>query len=299
MVPSKARRLPGGRSVVPSLAAVAMGTLLVLAPVPAAAAPGARLMNARVAPTSGTTATTFAFSVEFNGTAGVTATAVVARVAGATLPLALAAGSARRGTWTGSSRLPVGTWQVVFEADPSDGPAIQLTLLTPVIVSRPAPAPTPTTVPTPGLTPGPGQPSTAGTTPAAAAAPGGLAASPTPFGTIIDDPSGLASSSHGGLATPASPTGAGGVKPASVVRLSAEGVALIGLLAAVVLAAAAAERRRRSRAAAAENEELQGDGALGDGAATRPLARGPGDDSAVEDEPIGSIEYSPPPDPPP
>jgi hypothetical protein len=263
-----------------------MGGVLSLAAGPAIAAPGAKLVNGRVAPASGTTATVFAFSVEFNGTAGVTASAVVVSVAGSTLPLELTAGTARRGTWAGSSKLSAGNWQVVFEADPSSGPATQLTLQGPVIVTRGAPAPTPTAVPTPGSTPSPTQTSTPGEAPAAQASPGPVGATPTPFGTTIQDPGESATPSSGGDASDAvpAPPGAGSVKADSAFGLTAEGLAAIGLLGAVAVAAIGAERRRRNRAAT-EMEDDASDGA------------DPVEDSAVVDEPIGSIEYSPPSDP--
>ncbi|MEX1072276.1 MAG: hypothetical protein WED86_01130 [Chloroflexota bacterium] len=286
MVPEKALRLPGGRPVDRFIAAVALAAVLSVAPVPTVAAPGAKLVNGRVAPASGTTATAFAFSVEFNGTAGVTATGVVVRVADSTLPLALTSGSTRRGTWTGASKLPPGSWQVVFEADPDSGPAAQLTLQAPVTVTRPAPAPTPTPVPTPGSTPSATR-TTTPSTPALPATPAAGGASPTPFGTTINDPIDSAIASPGGVqspATSAAPNGTGSVKPNSAFGLPAEGLAAIGLLGAVAVAAAAAERRRRHRAATNLEDEAA------------DSAGEPG--SAVDDESIGSIEYSPPSDPP-
>ena len=126
---------------------VLLGFLLASAPMPARAA--SVLSNGSVSPGSGTTATAFSFSVDYNSSNPVrNALSVWAEAGGATIPLALVAGgNTHAGTWQGSSSLPVGSWQVTFHAAtsadpqpvPIDGPIVTVTL----------PPPTPTPAPTP------------------------------------------------------------------------------------------------------------------------------------------------------
>ena len=142
------RRLTAQRgAVVAALLAAALAS----APMPARAA--SVLSNGGATPTSGTTATAFAFSVDYtsSGQPVRNATAVWADVGGVTVPLALVAGgNTHDGTWAGSSTLPVGTWQVTFHATiaadpqpaPLDGPILTVT-------QAPTPPPTPTPSPTP------------------------------------------------------------------------------------------------------------------------------------------------------
>src|SRR5687767_6208354 len=93
------------------LAAALLVLTLASAPAPARAA--SFLTDGSVTPTSGTTATTFAFSVHYTSTDSPTrpAQAAWAQVGGVTITLAKVSGSAHDGTWQGSATLPAGTWQ--------------------------------------------------------------------------------------------------------------------------------------------------------------------------------------------
>ena len=100
---------------------------------------------ADVSQISGTTATSFDFSVAYNSSQPVrNALSVWAEVGSVTVPLTLASGNTHAGTWTGSSTLPVGSWQVTFHAtiaaDPQPEPFIG-----PVVTVTQAPTPTPDT----------------------------------------------------------------------------------------------------------------------------------------------------------
>ena len=117
------------------LGAVLLASAMAFAPAPARAA--SVLSNRHVSPGSGTTATVFTFSVDYNSSNPVrNATAVWAEFGGTTVPLALASGNTHAGTWTGTSTLPVGSFTVTFHAsisaspqpDPLDGPTITVTL---------------------------------------------------------------------------------------------------------------------------------------------------------------------------
>ena len=80
-----------------------LGFLLASAPMPARAA--SVLSNGSVSPGSGTTATAFSFSVDYNSSNPVrNALSVWAEAGGVTVPLALVAGgNTHAGTWQGSS----------------------------------------------------------------------------------------------------------------------------------------------------------------------------------------------------
>jgi hypothetical protein len=147
---------------------VLLGFLLASAPMPARAA--SVLSNGSVSPGSGTTATAFSFSVDYNSSNPVrNALSVWAEAGSVTVPLALVAGgNTHAGTWRGSSSLPVGSWQVTFHATtsadpqpvPIDGPIVSVTLPPPTPTPAPTPPPTPrptprpTAAPTPTLPPG-------------------------------------------------------------------------------------------------------------------------------------------------
>jgi hypothetical protein len=130
------------------------------------------LSDGAVAPPSGTTLTTFVFSVHYVSSNGQDATSVRALVADDVVTLSLVSGEADDGTFSGRSTLPAGSWPVTFQAfsqgqDP--------TLIGPtVVVTGPTPQPTPTLAPTP--TPAP----TPRPTPAPTAAP---TATPNPPGS--------------------------------------------------------------------------------------------------------------------
>lgn len=125
---------------------------------PVLGAPNNALSNGSVTPGSGTTATTFTFSVQFQSDSGAAA-AVTASVANRTVAMGLVAGQPDNGTFRGSATLPAGSWPVTFEADADrgnnptlSGPTVTVTSgATPPPTAPPTPRPTaaPTPVPTP------------------------------------------------------------------------------------------------------------------------------------------------------
>lgn len=100
------------------LLVLALGAALVGAPSPVSAASNA-LRSPQVSPTSGTTDTTFTFSVRYEGR--FPAGTITAIAGPATISLTLAAGTPTDGTWRGSGRLPAGTWPVAFAAVADQG----------------------------------------------------------------------------------------------------------------------------------------------------------------------------------
>ena len=138
---------------------------LAFAPAPARAA--SVLSNRHVSPGSGTTATVFTFSVDYNSSNPVrNATAVWAEFGSTTVTLALASGNTHAGTWVGTSTLPVGTLPVTFHAsisaspqpEPLVGPTVTVTLPPPTPTPAPTPPPTPTPTPRPTAAPTPTPP---------------------------------------------------------------------------------------------------------------------------------------------
>lgn len=287
------------------MAAVRLGPLLgllavvSLANVAAAAAP-TKLANGIVTPATGTTATVFQFSVQFqSGTT--TASSATASVAGNSLPLSLAGGNAGHETWTGSSALPVGSWTVTYSAVSSSGPNPTPIDVGPVVVTAPPPPP-PVPTPRPTLRPTP-RPTAAPATPvpAVSLSPG---TSPTPLGTTVSDPSGVpstsgsASSSQGASPSPSPSPSPGAVSGSRRFSVPLEGVVAMGLLGAVAVAAALGERRRRLAVEAFREAEASA------GGAPPPERDGPDDgwgDQTVDDETVATIEYGaseePPADP--
>jgi hypothetical protein len=134
-------RLIALRQVVGTLLLLVTGLMVAVTPVLAKNV----LSGASVSPRSGTTATTFVFSVHY---AGKPATSVVAHVGTLTVALGRVSGTAANGTWRGSRRLPVGTRSVTFSAtaigNVADLPAGQVT-----VNAVPTPTPAPTARPTP------------------------------------------------------------------------------------------------------------------------------------------------------
>lgn len=105
------------------LLVLAIGAALVGAPSRVSATSNT-LLGAQVTPTSGTTATTFAFTVRYEGRFG--ATGVAANAGPATVALVRISGTELDGTWRGSSLLPAGTWPVTFVAVTLQGTAPSL-----------------------------------------------------------------------------------------------------------------------------------------------------------------------------
>jgi hypothetical protein len=136
------------------------------------------LTNGTVSRGSGTTATSFRFSVRYTDNANCKPTQVSVTIPGVGLYPLTASGSAYTGgvTFSVSRRLPVGTWTYSFTAQSGSGSGSRLVTLRSVSPSRvvvtaatatPAPAPKPTAKPTakpkppkPGVTPPSGRPVT-------------------------------------------------------------------------------------------------------------------------------------------
>ena len=74
------------------------------------------LSNPSVAPGSGTTGTSFTFSVHYASTQGQVAQRVVALSSGWSVELILSAGTSTDGTYIGARTLPAGSWPVEFRA---------------------------------------------------------------------------------------------------------------------------------------------------------------------------------------
>lgn len=149
-------------------------TLLFVLAAPVLGAPN-RLSNPVVSPTNGTPATTFTFTVHYEGFAAT----VTASVAGRTVQMGVISGTNTNGTFGGTSTLPVGTWPVTFTAvaerndDTIAGPTVTVTSgATPRPTVAPTTAP-PTPVPTPAPPPITATPLQATPLPSSTASPGG------------------------------------------------------------------------------------------------------------------------------
>ena len=198
---------------------VLLGFLLASAPMPARAA--SVLSNGSVSPGSGTTATAFTFSVDYNSSNPVrNALSVWAEAGGATIPLALVAGgNTHAGTWRGSSSLPVGSWQVTFHATisadpqpvPIDGPIVTVTLPPPTPTPAPTPPPTPTPRPTPRPTAVPTPTPPPGATPRPPSPPPGSTPRPSVPGPQPTSPPGDDDDPTAAPSSSASPSGTGEV----------------------------------------------------------------------------------------
>lgn len=292
-----------GLRVAMVLGALALAVSLVAPGLVLAAKP--TLSNGTVSPATGTTTTTFVFSVTYTGSKP--ASSVVALVANRTIPLSLV--SAATGQFRGSSLLPAGSWLVVFQATvpgadaQENGPTV---LVTP---ASPTPTPQPTAPPTPVATATPAPTSTRVPTlapsaiaatpfPSAVASPsassGGPSGSgePTPFGTTVAGESGTGLVSASPSAAPSA--GDGDVEQQLSTFLTG-GVVAVGLLGAIGFAAIYADRRRR----AAESPAAGPPGAQSPQSTAPARARssrtGGWEDYALDNEPIGTVEPEPPP----
>src|SRR4051812_13249037 len=95
-------------------------------------------------PGSGTTATSFAFAVEFTDTTGAAPTSVTLRIAGTSTALHATETNFAAGVlYKGSRKLPAGTWPYFFRATFGDGQTCDNIRVTPTSVTVAA-APTPT-----------------------------------------------------------------------------------------------------------------------------------------------------------
>lgn len=263
----------------------------------AGAPPPNRLRQPAVNPTSGTTATVFAFTVRYTSTANDPALSVTASIPGLTIPMAMTSGTPTDGIWSASATLPAGSWTVTYAAnaqllnDPTRtvGP-IQV-----------APAPTPTASPTPVATPTP-VPTAPPTPPPVVPTPPPPPPLPAPVipAPVAPTPPATPATTEPATAAPSispSPAPAAG----GSVTLPPFGMALGGgLLALTVLTGGwwvlAGARRREDEQEAPTAASLAKVSRATSMAAARPLTvkpRQPADwelASVLDDEPIGTVE---------
>jgi hypothetical protein len=281
------------RAASASLAAsVALSLTLILATASVAAGP-TRLNQGTVSPTTGTTATVFAYSVHYVGHTNPDETAIsVTAVASdgsttRTTSLSRTSGSTLDGIWEGSTTLPAGSWTMTFHAVGSLGTTPSSTRVF-VLVTGTTPTPVPPP-PTPRPTPRPtAVPATTTPVPGASLTPG-----PTPFGTTITNPSGTPVDSAAAASGKASPSAS--ASPAAIespggrpFNVPIEGVVAIGLLGAVTVAAALGERRRRQAVAAFKAGQATTDDPYAQAAEAEDLQDG---SSVADDETVAMIDY--------
>src|SRR5687768_580021 len=108
-----------------SSSVLGLAVLLASLVAPLAARADNTLVNGTVSDESGSTETDFGFTVEYISDRPDIPT-VYADVAGMRVPMNLVSGLPSSGTYAGSSRLPVGEWQVVFRAETLQGPDPEL-----------------------------------------------------------------------------------------------------------------------------------------------------------------------------
>jgi hypothetical protein len=307
--PGRSRASPGrSRALVWVAATATVALCLYLFAVGSTvAAPANQLLNGNVNPNSGTTATSFFFVVRYQSGRDNVPTSVTAVAGNVVVPLRLVSGARSNGRYAGTARLPAGRWAVMFQAtargnDPNlDGPTVTVRR-----APRPSPTPRPTVrppAPTPAPTvvrPSAAPQTTKPSTPAPAThAPRSRRPSPTPASTPRQT-----SLAGGGLTTPtpkatAEPAGGGTDAERQLVTILTGGLIAIGALALIGMFALLRDRRRRSRDA---RLELLPDGAATATSAPRP-ARTPRAptawerDYALDEEPIGTVEYRLPPEP--
>lgn len=294
-------------------------------PLPALGAQPNQLLSPSVSPRAGTTTTTFVFSVTYEGRDP--ASSVVATVAGQTVSLALASGTASSGVFSGGSQLPAGIWAVTFIGDAARGNdptaaggTVQVAAPTPVPTPIPTPVPPPTPAPTPppvvvvpAPTPppppagGPGVPAPAATpTPVAAPVDGqeppagapGPGSSGGPLPTSQDAVTGTAGGGLFSAAPSAAPIGGSLASPA-VFRgtdwlwsLLLGGLGVIGLVAAWGLLLGARDRRRRQAEQAAFVAAMPGMAPAAE--PEQPRAAAVWElDAQLEEERIGTVDFLP------
>jgi hypothetical protein len=264
---------------------------------PVMGAPGNQLSNATVSPASGTTATSFVFTVRYTSAQGHAATSVRATAASFTVPMSLISGTASDGTFRGVTNLPAGSWPVTFLADavkgfdPSlVGPTVRVALApvpTPVPTPKPAPAPSPKPTPVPpaptpvppapvAATPMPATPvPTEGASPSAAGTPGGF------IGGVVETPP----ASIGSDGAPA--VGGPGVEIQlwTIMLAGLVGIAALTLIGIFLIL------RERRRTAAEERLALVKEEPRPPPGPARPRAEW--EDYALDDLPLGTVEYDP------
>lgn len=291
-------------------------------PAPMWAAPPNQLASPSVTPRAGTTATTFVFSVTYDGRDP--ASSVVAIVAGQTVNLALVSGTTSNGVWSGGAQLPAGNWAVNFSAvatrgnDPTTGGGtVQVAAPAPVLTPVPTPVPPPPAPPTappvivapppPAPPVGPTAPTPATPTPVAAPAgaqapAAGATASGAPGVALPSSQDAVAGTAGGGVFSPAPsavPIGGAGLsstlpgRTAWLWPVMLGGLGLIGLVAAWGLLIGARDRRRRQAEQAALVAAMP---SIGPAAADSEKARVAAVwelDAQLEEERIGTVDFLP------
>jgi hypothetical protein len=281
------RRRVGAVAWVGTLAAALMGP----AGQANAAAPN-QLFGATASPTSGDMTTVFRLGVHYVGAHP--ATSVTAVVGARTIVLSLTTGTADDGTYTGSSTLPAGRWSITFHAVASKGNSPSLTGPT---VTVAAPSPKPTIAPTAAPTAAPPAPAkTAAPRPAATPA---ATPAPTPAASLAAiasaDAAALPAQTDDGQAI-------GGVSnvpsgddlvPGFFWPLMLGGFGAIAVV--IVYSIFAMKRERRRQEVAAEIALAAKMAARESIAAAEPeRARAMWElDAALEEAPIGTVEYLP------
>src|SRR5574338_150950 len=234
--------------------------------------------------------------------------AVVLLAAAAAAPVAAVVAMSSQGgaVFRGASFLPAGTWSVTFEAavnntrSTTPGPTVTVSPATPagtpLPTAPPGPTPPPTAAPTP---PPPGRPQGIAPTPL-----GGSSAAAFPSATVTPGATPTGEGFVGGVVATASPStrpASGGAGPAQDVGEEAVWTLLAGGLIGITVLAligVAAWLRRRS------GDAIDGRIALLPPEArdvptpqepSPPRPRAEWEASALDDLPIGTVEYEPPP----
>ncbi|MGH2455875.1 MAG: hypothetical protein ACRDHD_06420 [Candidatus Limnocylindria bacterium] len=301
------------------------GVLLLLATVtPVAAAPN-ELSQGSVTPTKGTTATVFVFSVRYSGSP---ATSVRAVAGNTVVTMALQPpGTASNGTYRGSATLPAGSWSVTFQATAEKGKPSVTLQGPPLTVTQASPTPGPTTQPTAVPTPAPtSAPTSAPSSPPRPPAPTNPPIAPTPV--LVSQGPGPGSPAASFAASPQTSGFIGGVivtprptrtpvaGPAGgrldpqdeIWTIVAGGLVGTALLVMLAMLAILRDRRRQATevrlaglppeaAAASVQTELPADapGRTPTAAALPGRPRAEWEDYALDDQPVGTVEYEPPP----
>jgi hypothetical protein len=259
----------------------------------AVAAAGNSLSNGSVSPSSGTTDTIFQFSVSYSSPQGFAAMAVIVHVANQIIDMVLVAGTDEDGVYQTAAQLPEGSWAVTFEASATQGrsPTLAGPTVTVASVAVPAPPSTPAPVPVvpvppaqPPVTPvpppvAPAAPAEVPTDPASDAAP--LSASPSNGASAAD----IVVGTPGGVSLPAEL-----VDQATPWTLAGAAIGAISIFALALGGFAVARRRRASEAQPMPaNSGIVSAPPIATTLPTRRLADW--ELSALDDEPIGTVEY--------
>jgi hypothetical protein len=312
--PGAPRAMLGGRTALAVGAGVMLaGSILLGLRSPVTAAPANQLLNPGLKPAGGTTNTSFTFAVTYRSGQGNQPTSVTALAGNVVIPLTLVSGSAANGRYRGSARLAAGTWTVTFQAtahgnDPSvDGPTVVVRAApVPTRMPRPKPRPTPKptarpTVAAAVITPPPS--SAPQTTEPRTPRPASEGPRERPRRTPEATPTpGGEGPIAGGVGSPTArptrdPSSAGGVLGASplVTMLTGTLIALAVLALIGMFAILAARRRRKqdTRLELLPHEAREMPGIMAQRSAAPRAAAVWERDWALDEAPIGSVEYRP------